>query len=65
MAERALLDWIPVNSRLSAVWLDVPLLVGNIRLKGRCLFVIPVYAPSDCNFAEAKDYFYRDLCRLL
>lgn len=64
-AGRALLDRIPVNSRLYAVLLDSSIRVNNSRLKRRCLFVVSVYAPTDCSSLEATDGFYRKLSRLI
>ena len=64
-AEAALLDWIPVNSRLCAVRLDCNFKVNSGRRSNRCLFVVSAYAPTNCSSEAEKDDFYRDLSRLL
>ncbi|TNN21292.1 hypothetical protein EWB00_010463, partial [Schistosoma japonicum] len=53
-AELALLDWIPVDSRLCAN-----------RDTRRCLFVVSAYAPTDCSSDEVKDELYSKLTDLL
>lgn len=64
-SERALIDWIPVNSRLCAVRLNGSVRVNRGSNRRRCLFVVSVYAPTDCSSDEFKDAFYRDLSVLL
>lgn len=64
-AEGALLDWIPVNSRLCAVRLNGSTKVNRKTNRRRCLFIVSVYAPTDCSSDDAKDEFYSDLVRLL
>ena len=64
-AEAALLDWIPVNSRLCAVRLEGSCRVNRQRSDKRCLFVISVYAPTDCSPDAVKDDFYHHLHNLL
>ncbi|KER31489.1 hypothetical protein T265_02262 [Opisthorchis viverrini] len=64
-AERALLDWIPVNSRLCAVRLSSSIKINASRHKKRCLFVVSAYAPTDCSSDAEKDTFYRELSGLI
>jgi len=64
-AERALLDWIPVNSRLCAVRLAGSIKVNANRHGKRCLFVVSAYAPTDGSSEQEKDDFYRELSRLI
>ena len=64
-AEQALLDWIPISSRLCAVRLGLSMKVNADRKRNRCLFVVSAYAPKDCSSEEDKDNFYRDLSNLL
>ena len=64
-AESSLLDWIPVNSRLCAVRLNGSVRVNKQRNRWRCLFIVSVYAPTDCSADDLKDAFYRDLHNLL
>ena len=60
-AESALLDWIPVDSRLCAVRLNGVTEVNAHRRRKLCLFVISAYAPT-----EAEKYnFCRGLTRLV
>ena len=47
-AEAALIDWIPINSRLCAVRLESSIKVRRNRREKRCLFVISAYDPTDC-----------------
>ena len=63
--EDALLDWIPVNSRLCAVRLNGVTKVNAHRRRKRCLFVISAYAPTDVASEAEKDNFYRELTRLV
>lgn len=63
-AECVLSGWIPVNSRLGAVRLNGYVRISSSRMKRPCLFILPVYAPTDCWFPEAKDDFYLVLLRL-
>lgn len=63
-ADRALLDWIPVNDRLYAVPLDGFVRVSGGRLKRHCLFLVYVYVPVDCSSPEAKNEFYREFSQL-
>ncbi|KAA3672338.1 uncharacterized protein DEA37_0010944 [Paragonimus westermani] len=53
-AEQCLLDWIPVNGRFCAV-----------RLKRRCVFIIPAYTPTDSCPDATNDAFYDALVDLL
>ena len=64
-AESALLDWIPVNSRLCAVRLNGITKVNAHRRSRRCLFVISAYAPTDVASDAEKDSFYSELTRLV
>ena len=64
-AEKALLEWIPINSRLCAVRLDSSIRVNKQRNAKRHLFVVSAYAPTDCSNDETKDSFYRELSNLL
>ena len=64
-AESALLDWIPVNSRLCAVRLSGSIKINAGRCGKRCLFVVSAYAPTDSSSENEKDEFYQDLSRLL
>ncbi|CAH8648439.1 unnamed protein product [Schistosoma mattheei] len=64
-AEQALLEWIPVNSRLCAVRLNGSVRTRKDRDTRRCLFVVSAYAPTDCSSDEVKDEFYRKLSELL
>ena len=64
-AESALLDWIPVNSRLCVVRLNGVTKVNSYRRRKRCLFVISAYAPTDVASEAEKDSFYRELTRLV
>ncbi|KER27324.1 hypothetical protein T265_05644 [Opisthorchis viverrini] len=64
-AERALLDWIPVNSRLCAVRLSSSIKLNASRNKKRCLFVVSAYAPTDCISDAEKDTFCRELSGLI
>ena len=64
-AEAAVLEWIPVNSRLCAVRLEGSLKVSSKRDAKRCLFVVAAYAPTDCSPDLAKNDFYCHLQALL
>ncbi|CAH8485715.1 unnamed protein product [Schistosoma margrebowiei] len=64
-AEQALLEWIPINSRLCAVRLNGSVRTRKDRDTRRCLFVVSAYAPTDCSSDEVKDEFYRKLSELL
>jgi exonuclease III len=64
-AEAALLDWIPVNSRLCAVRLEGSCRVNSRRSDTRALFVVSAYAPTDCSPDTIKDVFYQQLHELL
>lgn len=46
------------------VWLDNSVRVSSSRLERCCLFIISVYAPTDCSPHEAKDQFYREVPQL-
>ncbi|CAH8514319.1 unnamed protein product [Schistosoma curassoni] len=59
-AEAALVDWIPINSRLRAVRLKNSIKVRN-RHEEQCFFVIFAYAPTDCSPNATKDNFYYQL----
>ena len=64
-AEAALLDWIPVDSRLCAVRLRGSCKVNSRRSDRRNLFVVSAYAPTDCSPDAIKDVFYQKLHDLL
>ena len=64
-AELALLDWIPVDSRLCAVRLNGSVRTRKDREIRRCLFVVSAYSPTDCSSDDIKDEFYRKLSDLL
>ncbi|GAA54020.1 craniofacial development protein 2, partial [Clonorchis sinensis] len=64
-AENALLDWIPINSRLCAVRLSGSIKITAGRCGKRCLFVVSAYAPTDSSSETEKDESYQDLSRLL
>ena len=64
-AEYALLDWIPVNSRLCAVRLNGVNKFNAHRRRKQCLFVISAYAPTDVASEAEKDSFYRELTKLV
>ena len=64
-AERALLNWIPVNSHLCAVRLNGSNKVKAKRYDKRCLFVISAYFPTDAASDDEKDTFYRTLSGLV
>lgn len=57
--ERALFDWIPVDSRFCSVRLDDPAHNGSSQLIHRCLFIVVVFATTDYSFPETKDQLYR------
>ncbi|CAH8481415.1 unnamed protein product [Schistosoma haematobium] len=63
-AEAALIDWIPINSRLCVVRLESSIEVRRNRREKRCLF-ISAYAPTDCSPDAIKDEFYHQLSVLL
>ncbi|TNN07625.1 Retrovirus-related Pol polyprotein from type-2 retrotransposable element R2DM, partial [Schistosoma japonicum] len=54
-AELALLDWIPVDSRLCAVRLNGTVRTRKDRDTRRCLFVVSAYAPTDCRQKSSCD----------
>lgn len=58
-AERVLLDWIQVNSCLSAVRLDGSVPLSSSQLEHRCLLIVSVSVSNECNSTENKDQFYR------
>ncbi|CAH8650188.1 unnamed protein product [Schistosoma margrebowiei] len=64
-AELALLEWIPVDSRLCAVRLNGTVRIRKDRDTRRCLFVVSAYSPTDCSADDVKDEFYRKLSDLL
>ena len=64
-AEKAPLEWIPINSHLCAVRLDSSIRVNKQRNAKRHLFVVSAYAPTDCSNDETKDSLYRELSNLL
>ncbi|CAH8492285.1 unnamed protein product [Dicrocoelium dendriticum] len=64
-AETALIDWIPINSRLCAMRLHGSCKVSRCRVEKRALFVISAYAPTDCSSDIVKDQFYQNLHELL
>ena len=57
-AEQALVEWIPVNSRLCAMRLRTSIKCSRTKNVERCLFIVSVYAPTDCSSDAAKDEFY-------
>ena len=63
--EAALLDWIPVNSRLCAVRLEDAIHKNRQRKTKRCLFVIWAYTPTDFSSDDPKDMFYDQLTALI
>ena len=63
-AESALLDWIPVNSRLCAARLNGSVKANKNR-STRTLLVISVYAPTGSNDDDIKNQFFADLNDLL
>lgn len=64
-AEAALIDWIPVNSRMCAIRLAGSFKASRSRGDNRCLFIIAAYAPTNCSADSLKDDFYRQLNELL
>jgi len=64
-AESALLNWIPVNSRLCAIRIASGVGVSVRRSTKRSLFVISAYAPTNCSSDTIKDEFYDSLRNLL
>jgi hypothetical protein len=64
-AETALLEWIPINSRLCAMRFTGSCKVNQHRGKKRCLFVISAYAPTNCSHESVKDDFCAQLHDLL
>ena len=64
-AEQALVEWIPVNSRLCATRLRTSINCSRTKNVERCLFIVSVYAPTDCSSDAAKDEFYDALEALL
>ncbi|PXX94074.1 hypothetical protein DF185_23100, partial [Marinifilum breve] len=64
-AELALLEWIPIDSRLCAVRLNGTVRTRKDRDTRRCLFVVSAYSPTDCSSDDVKDEFYRKLSDLL
>lgn len=65
LVECALFDWISGKIHLCGVQLGGSVLVDTSRLKHRCLFVVSVYAPTDCSSSGTRDDFYHELPRLL
>lgn len=57
--ECTLLQWILVNGHLCAVRFNDSVHDGNGLLGQRCLFVLAVYAPTDCSSGHAKGKFIR------
>jgi hypothetical protein len=64
-AEAALLDWIPIDSRLCAVRLEGSCKVSRQKNRKRGLFVVAAYAPTDCSPDAVKDRFYERVHDLL
>ena len=64
-AEPALLEWIPVDSRICAVRLKGSCRKSRFRTETRNLFVVAAYAPTDCSSDAVKDDFYQRLHNLL
>ena len=60
-AEKALPEWIPINSRLCAIGLHSSIAANKQRNAKRHLFIVSAYAPTDCSNDETKDSFYREL----
>ena len=63
-AENALIDWIPVNSRLCAIRLHGSFNKAKQKTS-RTLFIIAAYAPTNCSTDTDKDEFYQQLTLLL
>lgn len=59
-----LLNWIPISSSLHEVPFDSFVRVTCSRLRRR-LFVVFVYALTDCSLPEAKGELYWELSQLL
>lgn len=53
--ERALFDWIPVDSRFCSVRLDDFVRYTSSQLSCHCLFIIFVHAATDYSSPETKD----------
>ncbi|CAH8584475.1 unnamed protein product [Dicrocoelium dendriticum] len=64
-AEAALVDWIPISSRMCAVRLAGSIKASKSRVTNRCLFIIAAYAPTNCSDDSVKNDFYRQLTQLL
>lgn len=64
-AERAILDWIPVISRLCAVQQVGSIDVSSSRVKRPCPLIVSAYATTECCSAGDKLEFYRDLLALV
>ncbi|CAH8544172.1 unnamed protein product [Dicrocoelium dendriticum] len=60
-AENALIDWIPVNSRMCSLRLSVSFQASKLRGDERCLFVIAIYASTNSSTNPTKDEFYHQL----
>ncbi|GAA57849.1 hypothetical protein CLF_113270, partial [Clonorchis sinensis] len=56
-AERALLDWVPVNGRLCAVQLSSSIELNASQHEKRCLFVVSAYASTGWSSDAEMDTF--------
>lgn len=63
--ERALLDWILVNSHSCTFRLDGSVSTNDSRLERRYLFNVSVSAPTDCSFPAIKEEICRQLTSFL
>ena len=61
----ALLNWIPVNSRLCIARFSSSVKVDQNRSQKRTLFVISLHAPTNSSEDASKEEFYDELNRLL
>ncbi|CAH8589108.1 unnamed protein product [Dicrocoelium dendriticum] len=65
LIEAALVDWIPISSRMCAVRLAGSFKALKSRGTNRCVFIITAYAPTNCSDDSVKNDFYRQLTQLL
>lgn len=63
-ADRAIIDWIPVNIPACAVYLDCCMRANASRLPHLYLSLVTVYATTYGNFPQANDEFKRLLSLL-
>ena len=64
-AGKAFRDWIPVISRLCAVRLAKSDKSSRNREANHCMFVVSIYAPTNCSSDNVEDKFYDNLRALL